>query len=119
MRVLRTPPFLLYEPTFWMLLKPRQSLFDRGSLSLSDDHASWEKGTAAEALIELNATSYSVFSKDAFPPPETLPTSQNASDVLKIVDEWVPSRHATHPGADCFIFHQRARRQTCDIQATR
>ncbi|EAU81609.2 hypothetical protein CC1G_02625 [Coprinopsis cinerea okayama7 len=35
--------------------------------------ASWEIGTRAQAILELNATTYSVFSGSSLPPPSTVP----------------------------------------------
>jgi len=49
--------------------------------------ASWELGTAAEALTELSWPSLSVFQSTAFPPPSQLNASLNASDVLQIAFE--------------------------------
>ena len=34
---------------------------------------SWELGTRAQAILELNATRYSVFNHNALPPPTTVP----------------------------------------------
>jgi hypothetical protein len=36
---------------------------------------SWEYGTRAEALLELNAPTYSVVSFNAVPPPHTIPSN--------------------------------------------
>ena len=34
---------------------------------------SWELGTRSQAILELNATAYSVFSSNPLPPPSTIP----------------------------------------------
>lgn len=54
--------------------------------------ASWELGTAAEALTELSWPALSVFNADAFPPPHVLTPSLNASDVLSIAIRTVSSK---------------------------
>ncbi|PPQ94912.1 hypothetical protein CVT25_004397 [Psilocybe cyanescens] len=36
---------------------------------------SWELGTRAQTILELNATEYSVFSSSSLPPPKTIPSS--------------------------------------------
>lgn len=54
---------------------------------LYSDRCSWELGTAAEALTELDWPALSVFNASAFPPPHVLNSANNASDVLKIANE--------------------------------
>ncbi|KIM83914.1 hypothetical protein PILCRDRAFT_68878 [Piloderma croceum F 1598] len=54
--------------------------------------ASWELGTAAEALTELSWPALSVFRSTAFPPPTQLNASLNASDVLQIASETVQNK---------------------------
>ncbi|KAE9405940.1 hypothetical protein BT96DRAFT_963680 [Gymnopus androsaceus JB14] len=53
---------------------------------------SWELGTAAEALTELEWPALSVFNASAFPPPHELDGSDNASDVLQIANDTVTSK---------------------------
>lgn len=36
---------------------------------------SWELGTRSQAILELNASAYSVFSSTPLPPPSTIPAS--------------------------------------------
>ncbi|KAF9552861.1 Six-hairpin glycosidase [Agrocybe pediades] len=43
---------------------------------------SWEFGTRAQTILELNATQYSVFSSNALPPPGTIPQSLSDSKAL-------------------------------------
>lgn len=52
---------------------------------------SWELGTEAEALTELDWPALSVFSS-TFPPPYKLNDANNASDVLKIAQGYVKSK---------------------------
>lgn len=59
---------------------------------LDSANASWELGTAAEALTELYWPSLSVFRPSAFPPPTTLNSSDSASDVLAIARNTVRTR---------------------------
>ncbi|KAF8152554.1 Six-hairpin glycosidase-like protein [Crassisporium funariophilum] len=40
--------------------------------------ASWELGTRSQAILELNASSYSVFSTNSIPPPATVPSNLTA-----------------------------------------
>jgi len=61
---------------------------------LESANASWELGTAAEALTELSWPSLSVFEKSAFPPPARLKASLNASDVLDIAVKTVSKKPA-------------------------
>ncbi|KAJ3906046.1 Six-hairpin glycosidase [Lentinula edodes] len=53
---------------------------------------SWELGTAAEALTELDWPALSVFNASAFPPPHVLASANNASDVLKIANDTVSAK---------------------------
>jgi hypothetical protein len=53
---------------------------------------SWELGTAAEALTELEWPALSVFQSTAFPPPSQLNASLNASDVLQIAYDTVQAK---------------------------
>ena len=39
---------------------------------------SWELGTRSQAILELNATAYSVFSSKTLPPPSTIPSDLTA-----------------------------------------
>ncbi|KAF8897210.1 Six-hairpin glycosidase-like protein [Infundibulicybe gibba] len=59
---------------------------------LQSANASWELGTAAEALTEYSWPSLSVFSPSAFPPPTRLNATLNASDVLSIAQRVVSSK---------------------------
>ncbi|KAF8885564.1 Six-hairpin glycosidase-like protein [Gymnopilus junonius] len=43
---------------------------------------SWEIGTRAQTILELNATEYSVFSSTSLPPPSSVPSSLSSSGVL-------------------------------------
>ncbi|KDR83455.1 hypothetical protein GALMADRAFT_274901 [Galerina marginata CBS 339.88] len=54
--------------------------------------ASWELGTAAEALLELSWPSLSVFNSTAFPPPTRLKTSALPIDVLNIANKTVSEK---------------------------
>ncbi|KAF8076064.1 Six-hairpin glycosidase [Lyophyllum atratum] len=56
--------------------------------------ASWELGTAAEALTEQSWPALSVFEPTAFPPPAHLDASLNASDVLQIAVKTVSKKPA-------------------------
>ena len=40
----------------------------------SSNLSSWELGTRSQAILELNATAYSVFSSNPLPPPSTIPS---------------------------------------------
>ncbi|KAI5981511.1 Six-hairpin glycosidase-like protein [Pisolithus marmoratus] len=53
---------------------------------------SWEYGTRAEVLLELNASSYSVFSPTALPPPQQIPSTSSLSDVIDIAQMIVANR---------------------------
>ncbi|KAJ3829051.1 Six-hairpin glycosidase [Lentinula raphanica] len=53
---------------------------------------SWELGTAAEALTELEWPSLSVFNASSIPPPHVLDSSDDASDVLKIATDTVNAK---------------------------
>ncbi|KAF5369773.1 hypothetical protein D9758_001319 [Tetrapyrgos nigripes] len=55
---------------------------------------SWELGTAAEALLELDWPALSVFSPSAFPPPYQLNDTLNANDVLRIAENVVAAKPA-------------------------
>lgn len=57
------------------------------SIQILIELSSWELGTAAEALLELEWPALSVFRTTAFPPPGVLNSSLNASDVLQIAYE--------------------------------
>lgn len=46
------------------------------------DPVSWELGTRAQTILELNATQYSVFSTSSLPPPKTIPQSLVSSKGL-------------------------------------
>ncbi|GLB33486.1 putative glycosyl hydrolase family 88 [Lyophyllum shimeji] len=56
--------------------------------------ASWELGTAAEALTEYSWPALSVFERSAFPPPAHLNFSLNATDVLQIAVQTVSTKPA-------------------------
>ncbi|PPQ95428.1 hypothetical protein CVT26_008449 [Gymnopilus dilepis] len=43
---------------------------------------SWELGTRAQTILELNATEYSVFSSTPLPPPSSIPSSLSSSGGL-------------------------------------
>ena len=57
-------------------------------------HRSWEMGTRAQAILELNATRYSVFNSASLPPPYDVPS--DLSDAMqpywdlaaRIMDNW-------------------------------
>ncbi|KAJ7591410.1 Six-hairpin glycosidase [Mycena floridula] len=72
--------------------------FDNAAISLvrsnliSSASASWELGTAAEALTELSWPTLSVFNSGAFPPPTKLDAALNASDVLAIATRVVSAK---------------------------
>ena len=51
--------------------------------------SSWELGTRAQALLELNAPVYSVFSNTSLPPPTSAPSSSNLNDVISIAQTTV------------------------------
>ncbi|KIK65589.1 hypothetical protein GYMLUDRAFT_219758 [Collybiopsis luxurians FD-317 M1] len=53
---------------------------------------SWELGTAAEALTELDWPALSIFNASAFPPPTIPDSSNNASEVLKIANDTVSAK---------------------------
>ncbi|KAG6919278.1 hypothetical protein DXG01_007410 [Tephrocybe rancida] len=57
--------------------------------------ACWELGTAAEALTELSWPALSVFQPSAFPPPQHLNGTLNASDVLEIAVRTVSNKPAS------------------------
>lgn len=59
---------------------------------------SWEYGTRAEVLLELNAPSYSVFSPTALPPPQQIPANSTSalSDVIGIAQMIVANRSASN-----------------------
>lgn len=48
------------------------ALSDTSILSLTI--FSWELGTRSQAILELNASAYSVFSSNSLPPPSTIPS---------------------------------------------
>ncbi|TFK29237.1 hypothetical protein FA15DRAFT_752708 [Coprinopsis marcescibilis] len=50
-------------------------------------HASWELGTAAQALTEAFTPGLSVFEVSAFPPPLRLNASSTPTDTFRIVDD--------------------------------
>ncbi|KDQ64943.1 hypothetical protein JAAARDRAFT_28605 [Jaapia argillacea MUCL 33604] len=83
----------LYSP-------PIQAGFDNVTIAnvrarlLEIAQASWEVGTAAEALTELSWPALSVFRPTAFPPPTHLNATLNATDVLAIANETVQSKPA-------------------------
>lgn len=58
-------------------------------------NASWELGTAAQALTEYSWPALSVFEASAFPPPPHLNASLNASDVLQIAVKTVSRKPST------------------------
>jgi rhamnogalacturonyl hydrolase YesR len=43
---------------------------------------SWELGTRAQTILELNATEYSVFNSTSLPPPASVPSSLASSEAL-------------------------------------
>ncbi|TFY55339.1 hypothetical protein EVG20_g9357 [Dentipellis fragilis] len=53
---------------------------------------SWEIGTLAEALTELEWPALSVFSPNSIPPPRKLPAHENANDVLQIAEQVVANK---------------------------
>ncbi|THV05421.1 Six-hairpin glycosidase [Dendrothele bispora CBS 962.96] len=57
----------------------RQNLLNSATLS-------WELGTAAEALLELECPTLSVFNQSAFPPPYQLNDGLNITDVVNIAN---------------------------------
>jgi len=61
---------------------------------LESAKASWELGTAAEALTEVYWPALSVFQQSAFPPPSRLNSTYNASDVLTIVANTISNKPA-------------------------
>lgn len=69
---------------------------------------SWELGTRAEVLIELNATQFSVFSQsNKLPPPHTLPSGSNNSDlqaVFSIARSVVQGANITSPTGSTPLF---------------
>ncbi|KAF5321835.1 hypothetical protein D9619_001048 [Psilocybe cf. subviscida] len=56
--------------------------------------ASWELGTAAQALTEISWPALSVFNKTAFPPPTRLVGSHIPVDVLAIANKTVSAKPA-------------------------
>ncbi|PFH52600.1 hypothetical protein AMATHDRAFT_189281 [Amanita thiersii Skay4041] len=59
--------------------------------------ASWELGTAAEALTELSWPALSVFERTAFPPTNHRNASYNAADVLDIANKVMATRPKDSP----------------------
>ncbi|KAI6111803.1 Six-hairpin glycosidase-like protein [Pisolithus croceorrhizus] len=59
---------------------------------------SWEYGTRAEVLLELNASSYSVFSPTPLPPPQQIPSNLTSalSDVIGIAQMIVANRSTSN-----------------------
>ena len=63
------------------MLDWQKALFKGSFLTLSEsDFAkltflSWELGTRSQAILELNATDYSVFSSNTLPPPSSIPSN--------------------------------------------
>lgn len=76
---------------------------DDARLSLVRTHllegnlASWELGTAAQALLEFSWPALSVFNNAAFPPPRSLSPDYSASDVLDIAHRVVSEKPANSP----------------------
>jgi Glycosyl Hydrolase Family 88 len=64
------------------------------NFSLFYPHNSWEIGTRAEALLELDSPSYAVFSPDTLPPPQIIPDSVSSliQPVLDIASSIVYNR---------------------------
>ncbi|KAH8830616.1 Six-hairpin glycosidase [Flagelloscypha sp. PMI_526] len=54
--------------------------------------ASWERGTAAEALLELSPAGLSVYGEDSIPPPAKLPKNANLTDFSTIVNDVVAAK---------------------------
>lgn len=67
------------------ILKIRSNLLEIAS-------ASWELGTAAEALLELSWPGLSVFNATAFPPPGRLKGTAFPTDVVNIANRTVSQR---------------------------
>jgi hypothetical protein len=63
--------------------------------------SSWEIGTQATALLELEWPSLFVYRQDSIPPPRTI-DNPTASDVFKIVDHVVAKRAAGNWGLPFF-----------------
>ena len=61
---------------------------------------SWELGTRAQALLELDSPSYSVFSSNSLPPPSKIPTSVTSpiAPVLSIANAIVSNRTISNNG---------------------
>lgn len=78
--------------TFGSLLAPISNPFSNRTIELVREnlldiaHASWELGTAAQALTEVYTPGLSVFNASAFPPPAHLNSSWTPNDVFDIVE---------------------------------
>ncbi|PPR02489.1 hypothetical protein CVT24_002038 [Panaeolus cyanescens] len=79
--------FIPSEPTFENQTITRV----RGNL-LDIAHASWELGTAAEALLELSWPELSVFNSSAFPPSGHFTGLRFPEDVVNIANETVTKK---------------------------
>ncbi|KAF9057455.1 Six-hairpin glycosidase-like protein [Panaeolus papilionaceus] len=75
------------EPTFdnQTISRVRTNLLDIA-------HASWEVGTASEALLELSWPELSVFNASAFPPSRHLTGSAFPKDVVQIANDTVSKK---------------------------
>ncbi|KAG9123712.1 hypothetical protein FRC07_014203, partial [Ceratobasidium sp. 392] len=91
------------DPPTVLLTSTQISAVEARMLELSK--GSWELGTAAQSLLELEYPSLSVFSGSAIPPPTRLPKGENATKVLAITDRVVQTRP---PGVLSFMPDQSA-----------
>ncbi|KAF5333335.1 hypothetical protein D9611_002262 [Ephemerocybe angulata] len=86
--------------TFASLLLPIGDSFSNATIArtrknlLDVAKASWELGTAAQALTEVYTPDLSVFSASAFPPPDRLNSSLTPVDVLAIVNNTIKDKPA-------------------------
>ncbi|KAF4588080.1 hypothetical protein AB1N83_011516 [Pleurotus pulmonarius] len=63
---------------------------------------SWELGTAAQALLEIDAPSWSVFSRNSLPPPQQVPSDAQSSvaPVFTLAQEIVGNRSRLNSNAE-------------------
>lgn len=63
---------------------------------------SWELGTAAQALLEIDAPSWSVFSRNSLPPPQQVPSEAQSSvaPVFNLAQEIVGNRSRLNRNAE-------------------
>jgi len=103
--IARTWSVVVYTAAFTWASVWAQSLSD-ADISLVEDRlaegaqASWELGTRSQALLELNAKSYSVLSGNSLPPPSTISTNlaDPMSTVLSIAKSVVSNRSTSNSG---------------------